>query len=109
MNKAVQAKKKPKAFALVALCMALAIGGAMALTGCGSNDSNSDNADTTELSGTVSTNGSTSMEKVIGSLSEAFMADNPNVSIILIILFVTVSLSPTNITPSSAIPSRYWS
>ena len=81
MNKAVQAKKKPKAFALVALCMALAIGGAMALTGCGSNDSNSDNADTTELSGTVSTNGSTSMEKVIGSLSEAFMADNPNVSI----------------------------
>ena len=81
MNKAVQARKKPKAFALVALCMALAIGGAMALTGCGSNDSNSDNADTTELSGTVSTNGSTSMEKVIGSLSEAFMADNPNVSI----------------------------
>ncbi len=31
------------------------------------------------LSGTVSTNGSTSMEKVIAALSEAFMAKNPDV------------------------------
>ena len=34
-----------------------------------------------ELSGTVSTNGSTSMEKVIGSVSEAFMGENPDVTI----------------------------
>ena len=36
---------------------------------------------TTELSGSVSTNGSTSMEKVIGVLSEQFMADHPNVKV----------------------------
>lgn len=34
-----------------------------------------------ELSGSVSTNGSTSMEKVIGILSEQFMIDNPGVTI----------------------------
>ena len=33
------------------------------------------------LSGSVSTNGSTSMEKVIGVLSEQFMFDNPNVTV----------------------------
>ena len=33
-----------------------------------------------ELSGTVATDGSTSMEKVIGALGEAFMAENPNVT-----------------------------
>lgn len=37
--------------------------------------------ETTELSGSVSTNGSTSMEKVVGVLSEQFMADNPNVKV----------------------------
>ena len=36
---------------------------------------------TTELSGSVSTNGSTSMESVIGVLSEQFMADNPGVTV----------------------------
>lgn len=35
----------------------------------------------TELSGSVSTNGSTSMEKVVGILSEQFMADHPNVKV----------------------------
>ena len=34
-----------------------------------------------ELSGTVATDGSTSMEKVIGALGESFMAENPNVTI----------------------------
>jgi phosphate transport system substrate-binding protein len=33
------------------------------------------------LSGTVSTNGSTSMEKVIGSLKEQFMSSNPGVTV----------------------------
>ena len=46
---------------------------AAALTGCGSNDST--------LGGSVSTNGSTSMEKVIGILSEQFMADNKDVTV----------------------------
>jgi phosphate transport system substrate-binding protein len=61
---------------------------AASLAGCGSSsssettDSNS-SSNTTEasLSGTISTNGSTSMEKVIGTLSEAFMADNSGVTI----------------------------
>lgn len=35
----------------------------------------------TEISGTVSTDGSTSMEKVIGYLSEAYSEENPNVKV----------------------------
>ena len=59
------------------------------LAGCGSQDTASDDTtgDTTaedtatELSGTVSTDGSTSMEEVIGALGEQFMADNSGVSV----------------------------
>jgi len=58
------------------------------LAGCGSkttpdnaNDSNNDQPQQTTLSGSVSTNGSTSMEKVIGALSEQFMADNSGVTV----------------------------
>ena len=61
-----------------------------ALTGCGSK-TDAPAADSTDfttgsetpaaLSGSVSTNGSTSMEKVIGILSEQFMADNSGVSV----------------------------
>ena len=72
--------KKILAFALSAV-MALAL-----LAGCGNqtdnNSSNNDNSgdagDTpaASVSGTVSTDGSTSMEKVIGSLKEQFQKDN---------------------------------
>ena len=48
------------------------------LYACGSSDSNSDQ---TKVSGAVSTNGSTSMEKVIGALSEAFMQENSGVTV----------------------------
>lgn len=72
------------------LFLALAMTAAM-LAGCGdtgspaaSNPANSTPAEA--LSGTVSTNGSTSMEKVIGVLSEQFMLDNSG---------VTVSYDPT--------------
>ena len=48
-------------------------------------DTNTDSSAQTEapaaLSGSVSTNGSTSMEKVIGALSEQFMADNSGVTV----------------------------
>ena len=54
------------------ICLALAV--AMMLT-------LSLSACAKELSGTVSTNGSTSMEKVIGILSEQFMEDNSDVTI----------------------------
>ena len=61
-----------------------------ALTGCGSKtdapaadstDSTTGTETPAALSGSVSTNGSTSMEKVIGILSEQFMADNSGVSV----------------------------
>ena len=73
----------------LALILTLALSLAT-LTGCGSKtetpaDTNTDNSAQTEapatLSGSVSTNGSTSMEKVIGTLSEQFMADNSGVTV----------------------------
>ena len=77
--------KKILAFALSAV-MALAL-----LAGCGNqtdnNSSNNDNGgDTSDtpaasVSGTVSTDGSTSMEKVIGALSESYMAANKDVTV----------------------------
>lgn len=73
----------------LALILTLALSLA-ALTGCGSKtetpaDTNTDNSAQTEapatLSGSVSTNGSTSMEKVVGILSEQFMENNDGVTI----------------------------
>ena len=73
----------------LALLLTLALSMA-ALTGCGSKTdaTAADSTDSTTgtetpaaLSGSVSTNGSTSMEKVIGILSEQFMADNSGVSV----------------------------
>lgn len=52
----------------------------LALVACDPSGSSSSN-ESGGLSGTVSTNGSTSMEKVIGSLSEAFMEENQGVTI----------------------------
>ena len=76
--------KKIMAFALTAV-MALAL-----LAGCG-NQTNNDNANNggdsadnggaASVSGTVSTDGSTSMEKVIGALSESYMAANKDVTV----------------------------
>lgn len=51
--------------------------------GCGSNsesESTATKAPDADLSGTVATDGSTSMEKVIGALGEAFMAANSDVT-----------------------------
>ena len=62
----------------------------LALAACGSkNDTNTDdssndtnNDDTkTAITGTVATDGSTSMEKVIGALSESFMANNADATV----------------------------
>ena len=59
---------------------------ALSLVACGS-ETKTDDADktedktSTELTGTVSTDGSTSMEKVIGALSESFMAQNDGVTV----------------------------
>lgn len=83
------------------LSLMLALAMVFALASCGSNGSTDSNkggasaasSTTTDekkdtpadsgkaLSGTVSTNGSTSMEKVIGSLMEEFMAQNKDVTV----------------------------
>ena len=70
-----------KKFALVlAAVMSLSL-----LAGCGSktttDTTDSQSGQTAALSGSVSTNGSTSMEKVIGALSEQFMLDNSGVTV----------------------------
>ena len=75
--------KKLFTFAMAAV-MALAL-----LAGCGntaaddngSTDQPSGGNDTAAVSGTVSTDGSTSMEKVIGALSESYMAANKDVTV----------------------------
>ncbi len=84
---------------IISLLLALTM--VFALVSCGSSNSGNQTADTdsktttsdassadtkkeetkTTLSGSVSTNGSTSMEKVIGALSEQFMADNSGVTV----------------------------
>nr|WP_325298652.1 phosphate ABC transporter substrate-binding protein [uncultured Dysosmobacter sp.] len=76
-----------KGFALL-LTLTLA---ASLLAGCGSSEKETESTqepaqteqqpETAPLSGSVSTNGSTSMEKVIGALSEQFMADNSGVKV----------------------------
>ena len=76
--------KKIMAFALTAV-MTLAL-----LVGCGDrtnndaitgDDSANGGAVAETVSGTVSTDGSTSMEKVIGALSESYMAANKDVTV----------------------------
>ena len=76
-----------KKFTCVGLSMVLALG---LLAGCGGNDASTSEpagstpdaaTSTTELSGSVATDGSTSMESVIGVLGEQFMADHPDVSV----------------------------
>lgn len=61
----------------------LIIGGLFAgvLTGCGSQPVNTNSVNSQISSSTVSTDGSTSMEKVIGYLSESFMSENPDTKI----------------------------
>ena len=63
-----------KKFLSMALCAVMALG---ILAGCGQkgNDTPENNDNNTALSGTVSTNGSTSMDKVIGALKEQFGMD----------------------------------
>ena len=75
-----------KKFTCLGLSMVLTFG---LLAGCGSSNSGSSASDpqgsapaqqeTAELSGTITANGSTSMEKVIQILEEQFMIDNPGV------------------------------
>ena len=51
------------------------------VTGCGTKDEAPTSNPTEKVSGTVATDGSTSMEKVIGYLSEAYMEENSDVKV----------------------------
>ena len=80
-NEVIHIMKKIITFALAALL-------ALSLAACGSESKTDDTAKTddqsqpqTQLTGTVSTDGSTSMEKVIGALSESYMAANGGVTV----------------------------
>lgn len=77
--------KLKRLFALFTACALAA-----SLTACGSSDDTqaADNTqdaaqteETSELSGSVATGGSTSVEAVIGALSESFMELNPDVDV----------------------------
>ena len=60
------------------ICMILVMVMVLSLVACGSNEITT--AQTDKLSGTVSTDGSTSMEKVIGGLGEMFMERNSSIT-----------------------------
>lgn len=68
-----------KVFALAAAAVM-----ALSLTACGGGSAETpapEGEETASISGAVSTNGSTSMEKVVGVLSEQFMMDNAGVTV----------------------------
>lgn len=77
-----------KKLTCLGLSLALSLG---LFTGCGSSNqdqgsssgsqSNTNDSSTVELSGTVNTDGSTSMESVVKALGEAFMELNPGVTV----------------------------
>ena len=60
------------------ICIALTLVMTLGLAACGSSEATS--VQTNKLSGTVSTDGSTSMEKVIGGLGEMFMERNSGIT-----------------------------
>ena len=70
----------------IALVLALVL--ALSLAACGGSSNSGDNTtpddnsgDAAAITGTVSTDGSTSMEKVIGALGESFMASNAGTTV----------------------------
>ena len=60
------------------ICIAMACILMLSMAACGSNKNTG--AQNDKLSGTVSTDGSTSMEKVIGGLGEMFMERNSGIT-----------------------------
>ena len=70
--------KRTKKLAALIMCALLAC---TAMTACqNSGDSGTDSQGSSKISGTVSTDGSTSMEKVIGALGESFKEQNAGVT-----------------------------
>lgn len=70
-------KQNFKRLASLLIAGVVMVGG---LTACGGN-TEGENAENTQLTGTISLNGSTSMEKVANALKEGFMTANPGVTV----------------------------
>ena len=64
----------------IAILLANACAAALLLTGCGNTNEPQTDPQPSELSGSVSTDGSTSMQKVINTLGEAFMNENKSIT-----------------------------
>lgn len=71
--------KKSKITSIAATSAALIMGVSL-FARCSSSSSTTTSGDGSSVTGTVATDGSTSMEKVIGSLGETFMAENSGIS-----------------------------
>ena len=64
----------------IAILMAIACAAALLLTGCGQNNDPQPDPQLSGLTGSVATDGSTSMQKVINTLGEAFMNVNKGIT-----------------------------
>ena len=64
----------------IAILMAIACAAALLLTGCGQNNDPQPDPQPSGLTGSVATDGSTSMQKVINTLGEAFMNENKGIT-----------------------------
>ena len=64
----------------IAILMAIACAAALLLTGCGQNNDPQPDPQPSWLTGSVATDGSTSMQKVINTLGEAFMNENKGIT-----------------------------
>ena len=64
----------------IAILMAITCAAALLLTGCGKNNDPQPDPQPSGLTGSVATDGSTSMQKVINTLGEAFMNENKGIT-----------------------------
>lgn len=64
----------------IAILMAIACAAALLLTGCGQNNDPQPDPQPSGLTGSIATDGSTSMQKVINTLGEAFMNENKGIT-----------------------------
>jgi len=73
--------KKAISFITIAVIIFASLAGCGSSANAGNSTESAGTPNPSALSGSISTNGSTSMEKVIASLIEAFTAENPGVTI----------------------------
>ena len=65
---------------MLSVLLAIMMIATLALTGCGQNNDPQPDPQPSRLTGSVATDGSTSMQKVINTLGEAFMNENKGIT-----------------------------